>query len=66
MNDPQSPARLATQIGRPRGLVCRYEWDARKQKFIYRFFRYGKYVGAVSDPKRVVAKMERYAACSNE
>jgi hypothetical protein len=59
--DPQLPARLAAAIGKPVGLTCRYEYDGRKQKFMYRFYRCGHYVGAVSDPKRVVAKMERYA-----
>lgn len=61
MTDPQQPARVANIIGQPLGLSCRYEWDSRGQKFTYRFFRHGRYIGAVSDPKRVVAKMERYA-----
>lgn len=56
--DPQQPARLANAIGRPVGLACRYEWDGHK--FRYRFFRHGYYIGVVNDPKRVIAKMERY------
>ena len=60
MTDPQGPARLATEIGRPYGLTCRYEYDPRRG-FAYRFFRHGRFIGSVSDPKRVVAKMERYA-----
>lgn len=61
MQSPLALANLANAIGQPVGLTCRYEWDSRKQKFTYRFFRHGRYIGAVSDPKRVVAKMERYA-----
>jgi hypothetical protein len=62
MQSPLAPANVANHIGQPVGLSCRYEWDSRKQKFTYRFFRRGRYIGAVSDPKRVVAKMERYAS----
>ena len=55
------PANVANHIGQSVGLSCRYEYDRAKQKFMYRFYRHGRYIGAVSDPKRVVAKMERYA-----
>lgn len=61
MQSPLALANLANAIGQPVGLTCRYEWNSGKQKFMYRFFRCGRYIGAVSDPKRVVAKMERYA-----
>lgn len=61
MQSPLTPANAANAIGQPVGLSCRYEYDSTKKKFTYRFYRRGRYIGAVSDPKRVVAKMERYA-----
>lgn len=61
MASPLAHANVANLIGQSVGLTCRYEYDRTKQKFMYRFFRRGRYLGAVSDPKRVVAKMERYA-----
>lgn len=63
MTDPQAPARLANEIGRPVGLVCSYRWNAGKRKFLYHFFRRGVFIGATADAKKVVSKMEKYA-CS--
>lgn len=61
MASPLAPVFVANSIGQPVGLSCRYEYDRVKQKFMYRFFRRGRYLGAVGDPAKVVAKMERYA-----
>ena len=61
MTDPQMPARLATEIGRPHGLACRYEYDRVRGVFCYRFTRHGRFIGSTTDAKKVVAKMERYA-----
>lgn len=60
MASPSAPVNLANLIGRPAGLFCRYEYDRAKQKFMYRFYRRGHYIGATGDPAQVVAKMERY------
>lgn len=65
MNDPQQPVRIANEIGKSKQLVCRYEFDPRKQEFRYRFFRRGRLVGSTKDARRVVTQMERYATCSN-
>ena len=58
---PQAPVSMANSIGRPLGLECHYEYDRIKGKFLYRFYRHRRYIGSVSDPARVVARMERYA-----
>lgn len=62
VRSPQHVANVATEIGRRKGLVCRYEYDRAKGKFMYRFFRRGMFLGSVGNASRVISKMERYAA----
>lgn len=56
---------LANRIGRARGLCVKYQYASGKGKFIFRFYRCGRYVGTTADPHQVVAKMEKYATCTN-
>ena len=56
----KNPVYLANAIGKPAGLFCKYATSRKTQKFTYQFFRYGRFLGEISDPARVVAKMERY------
>jgi len=51
----------ANLMGKNGGLIVRYEWDGVKRKFIFRFFRHGRFICSLIDEKRVIAKMERLA-----
>lgn len=64
VHNPQHFANIANEVGRKQGLTCRYEWDSKRGRFMYRFFRRGMFLGAVGDARRVVAKMERYATAN--
>lgn len=57
MLDPHGPARLASLAGEPYKLACRYEWDRAKQQFRYHFYRHGKLIGSIANPKQVVRQM---------
>lgn len=60
-NPLQHVQALANEIGRSKGLSCKREYDSRKQGFVFRFYRRGRYLGKCSDPKAVVGRMEKYA-----
>lgn len=51
---------LANDIGKPSGVQCRYEWDRKKQRFQWNYYRNGRYIGGTANPKQVVEKMDRY------
>ncbi len=62
MNDPNAPARLANEIGRPHGLFCKYAVSRKTKEFTYQFFRHGHFLGETADAKKVISKMEKYAS----
>lgn len=52
---------LANQIGKPAGVVCRYEWESRDQTFKWNFYRHGHWIGSTGNPKDVVKRATNYA-----
>lgn len=52
---------VANEIGAPKRLTCRYEWDRQKNRFLFRFFRRGMFIGATGDASRVAVKMAAFA-----
>jgi len=54
MLSPQDIAATACAIGRAKGLLCRYKGGK------FEFFRRGVYLGATTDPTKVVKRMEKY------
>lgn len=50
----------ANLIGKPFGVECRYEWDRKKQRFQWNFYRRGRFIGGTAKQDEVVKKMDRY------
>lgn len=61
---PTAILALVNDIGRPKGVRCKYEWDNMRRLFAYRFYRNGIYLGSTAVPSRVLSKMEKFT-CAN-
>lgn len=57
---------LANQVGRPFNVKCKYEWDRKKQRFQWNYYRHGRFIGGTANPKEVVARMDRYTTTKQE
>jgi hypothetical protein len=51
---------LANQSARGTGVTVKYEWDRKKQRFQWNYYRRGIYIGCTVKLEQVVEKMDRY------
>ena len=59
---PASITQQANLIGDPYKVRCKYEWDSPKRRFVWNFYRNGRYIGKTAQQNKVVSMMNKFIA----
>lgn len=65
MTNQPTPAAIAAQanmLGDPFRVQCKYEWDGPKRRFVWKFYRRGRFIGSTARQDQVMPMMIKFTA----